>query len=279
MAEALRLSFPEAYFREVEGTARFCVLYRSAITPARGNVIYIAPFGEEANACRRHVAQQARQLATAGYTVLGIDLFGCGDSDGKAEDIDWNRWIADVQWASSHIREYSAAPLWLWGVRSGTLLATAVAEKLPELTGLLLWQPVLNGAQYLGQLKRQLQLSSKIAGANASSTSISTPLPLDSIGGYPLPAEIQAGLHAAAAIAPQNCEVILLEASLLSPATLSPASTTFVTECTAAGNRVQAHALKLPSYWQQHECPSLEDLHEATLHAFSHVAKAQVCCA
>ena len=70
----------EAFFLPAENGYRFC-LY----TPALGGtekaaLIYIHPFAEELNKTRRMVALQVKALSEAGFTVLQIDLSGCGDS-------------------------------------------------------------------------------------------------------------------------------------------------------------------------------------------------------
>ena len=58
------------------------------------------------NKARRMAALQSRALAAAGFAVLQIDLFGCGDSSGDFADASWAAWQQDValavQWLSEH---------------------------------------------------------------------------------------------------------------------------------------------------------------------------------
>ena len=73
----------EAFFLPAGREQRFCILHgaESGI-PVRGALVYVHPFAEEMNKARRMAALQARAMAAAGYAVLQIDLYGCGDSAG-----------------------------------------------------------------------------------------------------------------------------------------------------------------------------------------------------
>ena len=75
-------------------------------------------------------------MAAAGYTVLQIDLRGCGDSSGDFGEAGWSDWVDDVLAACVWLREQNQAPLWLWGLRAGCLLATEVARRDEAVTGL-----------------------------------------------------------------------------------------------------------------------------------------------
>ena len=135
----------EAFFLPVGGGQRFCIFHRPHGAEARAALIFLHPFGEEMNKSRRMVALQARALAAAGCAVLQIDLHGCGDSSGDFGDASWDSWLADVSLAHAWLRTRSAAPLWLWGLRSGCLLAGDAASRLGEPVDFLFWQPVLYG--------------------------------------------------------------------------------------------------------------------------------------
>jgi len=101
---SIRPSNPEAHLLEVRCTLaesdpagqRFALLYTpEPATKQRGAVVYVHPFGEELNKSRRMAALQARAMASAGYSVLQIDLLGCGDSTGDFGDATWEAWLAD----------------------------------------------------------------------------------------------------------------------------------------------------------------------------------------
>ena len=145
----------EAFFLPVAQGHRFCLLREPAPSvPARGAVVYVHPFAEEMNKARRMASLQAKAMAGAGYFVLQIDLHGCGDSSGDFGDALWERWIDDVAAACTRLRERTGAELWLWGLRTGCLLATEAVKRLDGATRLLMWQPTLSGKQFLQQFLR-----------------------------------------------------------------------------------------------------------------------------
>jgi exosortase A-associated hydrolase 2 len=124
------------------------------------------PFAEELNKSRRMAALQARAMAAAGYTVLQIDLLGCGDSSGDFGDATWEAWLADVELACDWLQQQTATPLWLWGQRTGCLLANEAANRMQRPVNLLFWQPVVSGKQFLQQFLR-LKLAAEILGGES----------------------------------------------------------------------------------------------------------------
>lgn len=143
----------EATFLQVDGSDRFCLLNLPEGAP-RGAIVYLHPFAEEMNRSRRVVARQARAFAAAGYAVLQIDLYGCGDSAGDFGEASWARWHADARAAVKHVHQRFDVPVCLWGLRGGGLLACELAFELDFPVALLLWQPVLSGRQHLQQFLR-----------------------------------------------------------------------------------------------------------------------------
>src|SRR5882672_8203208 len=93
---------PEVFFQPATaGTGQRLYVYHSP-EPARpthsprGAVLYVHPFAEEMNKSRRMAALQSRALSAAGFAVLQLDLFGCGDSSGEFGDATWDDWVADI---------------------------------------------------------------------------------------------------------------------------------------------------------------------------------------
>lgn len=161
-----------AFFLDSARGQRFCLLHSPVDgAPVRGAVLYLHPFAEEMNKSRRMAALMARRLAGAGYVVLQIDLAGCGDSSGDFADADWDDWLQDAQDGIEWLRGlYGCEPI-LWGLRLGGLLAAEAAVRA-GLSRLLLWQPVLNGEQFLTQfLRLRLAADMLSAGGAAGSTS------------------------------------------------------------------------------------------------------------
>ncbi|HEY0060986.1 MAG TPA: hydrolase 2, exosortase A system-associated [Telluria sp.] len=154
----------EAFFLAAAPGERYC-LYHAPLGTCRGALVYLHPFAEEMNKSRRMAALQARALAAAGYGVLQIDLHGCGDSDGDFGDARWEHWLADVAAARAWLEQRVGQPAGLWGLRLGALLALDYANSHP-LPQLVLWQPVLQGANYLTQFLR-LRLASDMLDESA----------------------------------------------------------------------------------------------------------------
>ncbi|MBK8384561.1 MAG: hypothetical protein IPL11_02310 [Candidatus Accumulibacter sp.] len=61
---------------------------------------------------------------------------------------------ADVELARQWLQRRFGAALWLWGLRTGCLLANEAANRMALPVNLLFWQPVLAGKQFLQQFLR-----------------------------------------------------------------------------------------------------------------------------
>ncbi len=117
--------------------------------------LFLPSFAEELNRCRVMVAMQARQLAEQGYGCLLLDYYGTGDSEGDFSETHWQQWKSDVESAYQWLSDKGYGNVAIWGLRLGGLLAVDEAIKNPErYKRILLWQPVLDGKQYLTQFLR-----------------------------------------------------------------------------------------------------------------------------
>jgi len=143
----------EAFFLETGRGQRFCVLTRPASDPV-GTLLFLPPLAEEMNKSRRMVALAADAFASAGWAVLQIDLFGCGDSDGDFGEAGWADWLDDVDAGWSWLtRQFGLVP-WLWTLRAGSLVAADWIKRSGHGPNVLMWQPVTNGQQHLAQFMR-----------------------------------------------------------------------------------------------------------------------------
>ena len=238
-------------------------------------MVYVHPFGEEMNKSRRMAALQSRALAAAGWTVLQVDLGGCGDSDGDFGNASWPGWVADVRDAATWLGERGGCTPWLWGLRSGCLVATAAAPALPALPGLLFWQPVLSGKQFLQQFLR-LKIAAQILGS-AEAQRVDTRelrerlLKGDSVevAGYEVSPGLALGLEAIVlAPVPGDAPVAWIEVSGAEATELSPAARARAAQWKAAGHPVDARCVAGQAFWQTQEiaeCPALIDATLATL--------------
>ena len=133
--------------------------------PRRAGVLFVAPFAEEMNKSRRQVMLQARSLASVGYGVLLMDLFGTGDSEGDFANGRLEFWHRDLLDGAGWLEEAGFSALVVWGLRWGSLLAVEVFRDLGARSRrLVLWQPVLDGAQHIDQFIRLRVASSMLRG-------------------------------------------------------------------------------------------------------------------
>jgi pimeloyl-ACP methyl ester carboxylesterase len=112
------------------------------------------PWGQEYLRIHRSLRQLAGMLCTGGYHVLRFDYFGTGDSSGDMLETDLKGWEQDIETAMEELKDTSGVRrLTLVGVRLGATLAARVAARhVGEVEALVLWDPVVRGAEYLDEL-------------------------------------------------------------------------------------------------------------------------------
>lgn len=259
------------YFLPVGDGFRFCIFHEAQTHQAKGAVLYLHPFAEEMNKSRRMVAMQARALAQAGYDVLQIDLLGCGDSSGNFGDTTWAAWRHDVLAAYHDLRMRSQAPLTLWGLRSGCLLAASAAVDLPEIANFIFWQPVISGKQHWQQFMRLKMAGELSSGQSIGVTehlkqSLAAGQPVE-IAGYTVAPGLAHGLESAdlSLLERTSGSVILLELSNRPDAELTPVAQKRIQEWRATGIKVEAVVVSGPAFWQTSEIEEVPELLTATL--------------
>jgi alpha/beta superfamily hydrolase len=117
-------------------------------------VVIAAPDGEEHAWAARTLVTVARALAHHGSTTYRFDYLGQGESEGDFEATTWPSRLADLE-AAVHMagRRTGQMPIVL-GVRLGATVALAAVKRGTPLGGLILWEPVVDAAQYVHQLLR-----------------------------------------------------------------------------------------------------------------------------
>ena len=252
---------------------RFCLHHAAspAVAP-RGAIVYIHPFAEELNKSRRMAALQARAFAGAGFHVLHIDLYGCGDSSGDFADARWELWREDVALGAHWLRDSFPGPLTLWGLRLGALLALDCAHRLrPD--GLLLWQAVVSGQAHLHQFAR-LQSAARLFGGGDTAPDADR----HDIAGYTIaPALADAIRTRESQPLPPPCPVQWLElvpASAEQPPQLQAASMLVIERWRQAGANVTAKALCGTPFWHSSEIVEVPALLAASLDAMVSLAPA-----
>jgi exosortase A-associated hydrolase 2 len=244
------------------------------VAQARGALVYLHPFAEEMNKSRHLVAAMARAFAASGWHVLQIDLHGCGDSAGEFVDATWDSWLQDVEVVMGLAKQLAVPEVWLWGLRAGGLLAADWAGRKGDPQSLLLWHPVLKGAQHLQQFLRIRTMRSVSQGAEAESVKslrqlFETEGSIE-VGGYEVSRRLASGLEQSdlVEVMPKGSRIRWLEIGNREPPALGPASTVAIERLQTRGCAVEADAVAGPSFWQSVELEDAPALLAATARLF-----------
>ena len=99
--------------------------------------------------------RMAERLAAHGYNVLRFDYFATGDSAGISADGSLAQWETDTLAAAAFLRaETGVRRLSVVGLRLGAMLAWRAAARGLAVQDIVMWDPVIGGAGYLGELER-----------------------------------------------------------------------------------------------------------------------------
>jgi pimeloyl-ACP methyl ester carboxylesterase len=132
----------------------FGVYHAPRSSSRRTGVVVCAPFGQEYLRAHRSLRELGERLAEAGLPALRFDYHGCGDSAGEGEEARWEEWLADTVAAVAELRESTGlSRVALIGLRLGGTLAGLCAARLGGVEALVLWDPVVQGAAYLRELR------------------------------------------------------------------------------------------------------------------------------
>jgi exosortase A-associated hydrolase 2 len=126
-------------------------------------VLVVPPFAEEMNKCRRMMSLLAHRLAICGFGAVVVDLFGTGDSEGDFLDARYEDWLNDLETCWRWIKTRSAILTTLVGIRFGGRLSIDFAQRCDDITRVLMWQPVLSGADALSQFLRLRVAANRIS--------------------------------------------------------------------------------------------------------------------
>jgi len=131
---------------------RLFAVFHPAAAGTRAGVVVCPPFLHEHALSYRLFALLGDALAAQGIAVLRFDYHGTGDSAGDDTAFSLDGARADAALALDALRAHiGAAPAIALGARGGAFAAAALAEK--DLRGLWLWEPIVDGAAYLQELR------------------------------------------------------------------------------------------------------------------------------
>ena len=141
----------------------FYILHKA--TEFQHVILYIPPFAEEQNKSRAMISQTAKTFAKAGQSVLMLDLYATGDSQGLLQTATWQDWLQNINDAVLWLQQQGFQEISLWGLRLGCLLISDyLLTSTFQFKQLLFWQPILKGKLFLKQflrLKVAAEMSSK----------------------------------------------------------------------------------------------------------------------
>ena len=140
------------FFRE-EKDKLYGVFHECKGNDLNSGVIICNPFGHEYMRAHRTLFTLAENLSDLGFDVLRFDFLGCGDSSGELDQVSVENWIGDIKSAIDLLRnskQYST--IYIVGNRLGATLAIQAASLFKNITALVLWDPVTNGADYIKYL-------------------------------------------------------------------------------------------------------------------------------
>lgn len=161
------------------------VFHPAAPATSKGvGVLICNPLGQEAIRFHRMQRVLGDRLADRGISVMRFDCYGVGESAGEDQDGELRGWCDDVLLAHQELLRRSRATRTIWlGARLGATIAALASSRLPApVDRLILWEPVLDGRRYLGELKAAHARA--LAEAGALSRSAAVPAIVDEALGF-----------------------------------------------------------------------------------------------
>jgi len=143
-------------------------------------VLFLPPFGEELNLCRRFYSSVRERLTRRDTVTVQPDLYGTGDSAGLLEEATWEIWQADLRYVIQHItalsgEEFQPAELSILAARAGCLMIPEVIRICDQdisslrLRNLVMVQPEQQGEDVVNRLFRTRLVSQRLAGDKSQS--------------------------------------------------------------------------------------------------------------
>ena len=148
----------------------FGVLHEPARALKAPAFVFCHPFGEEKLWAHRVFVGFARELSRLGHAVLRFDCRGNGDSDGDFSDTSLESNLHDLGAAVDLLKSRRQLDsVALLGLRLGATQAALLAEQRADISALVLWSPITDGARYMQELLR-INLTTQLAVQGAVTT-------------------------------------------------------------------------------------------------------------
>jgi exosortase A-associated hydrolase 2 len=234
-------------------------------------VVFCHPFAEEKKCSHRAYVHLARRLSIEGYAALRFDFSGCGDSEGEFVAATLEAWEADAAAAAAFLRaETGAIKLTFFGLRLGAVLALRACGNDGAPAALVLWQPVVNGKDYVAENFRRVAIKQMLTqgqgrapGGEAVEKLRAGEGEMD-FDGYRLCGALYCGLSEIVLATPAP-RVPTLLVQVAPRDVLQREYRSLVETWQAAGARVSARAVIVPPIWSRLELEDPAPLIEATV--------------
>jgi len=265
------------------GTRRIFAIYYGVRenAPSSRAVLYLSPFAEEMNRSRRMATLQARALAACGISVLLLDPYGTGDSEGDFSEARLHWWLDDVATAANWLKDKGHRSIDLWGLRFGALLAAAALKQDPaRFSGCLLWQPVTSGRAMLTQFLRIAVAATmgdrdKRVSTNSLRSDLKAGRSVE-VAGYEVAPELANDIDnlSLESFSPGDMmQIRWFEVGPDAPKELSAGGTALVDRWREQGVTVSAEKVAGPQFWSTSDITIAPALIEATIRSFAPVSR------
>ncbi len=258
MADPLLFNI-EPFFLPFGDDRLFCNFTIPTFIKPEASILYLHPFAEEMHKSRRMAALQVREFASKGYAVLQIDLLGCGDSTGDFEDASWDNWRRCVEIAIDWLTNRMNVPIILWGLRTGGMLAVDISQKFVNIAGIILWQPIINGANFINQFLR-IRVATEMLASKQERTGIKqlrdkiVSGESVEIGGYTLSSSLALSIDKMDLLNTAiPCPIYWFEISMFSSNQFSPSSSKVIECWKNRGISIIAESVQGEQFWNSQE--------------------------
>lgn len=265
----------EIFFLPVEyGHVLLIYTHPVKVFSKQRDIIYIHPLADEMNKSRRMAALQTHAFSRAGFGVLQIDLYGCGDSSGDFFQARWHLWKENITSSVNWLLEKRKSYVSLWGLRLGSLLIAdwAKSSDLP-IEAFIFWQPILNGRIAMNQLLRLAAASSMLGKNGKSSKEIRDILSQGKtveIGGYEFHPDLVAAIEEQSLEdwrPPKEAWAIWNEVSINDPPEITFSGKKIIDMFQSDGCRVKASSVSGHPFWNSIEIVTVQELITSTTNA------------
>ena len=118
-------------------------------------VLLCYPLAQEYMRSHWAFRQLVSQLAKTGLHCMRFDFYGSGDSAGASVDGSMAQWHNDVETGLTELKDMAGiSKVSLVGLRFGAAIAATAPVQAHKVKNLVLWDPVVNGAAYMDNLRR-----------------------------------------------------------------------------------------------------------------------------